>query len=62
MDPITEQPLGKDPPTAVDAQFLVFARELGELYTLERKRSADLEAALESLQETYLSTITSSRR
>jgi HD-GYP domain-containing protein (c-di-GMP phosphodiesterase class II) len=59
MDPMTEAPLNQDPPTAVDAQFLMFARELGELYTLERERSQDLEAALESLQETYLSTITS---
>ena len=37
----------------------VFARELGELYSLERQRSRDLQHALTSLEETYLATMTS---
>ncbi|HZD79161.1 MAG TPA: HD domain-containing phosphohydrolase [Actinomycetota bacterium] len=51
---------GFDPefPT-VQRQLLVFARELGELYHLERQRSEDLERALQSLKETYLATMTS---
>jgi cyclic di-GMP phosphodiesterase len=59
MNPVTYETLDRDEPTTVDAQLVVFARELGELYALERERSQDLEAALESLRETYLSTMTS---
>ncbi|MEX0755151.1 MAG: HD domain-containing phosphohydrolase [Actinomycetota bacterium] len=44
---------------ALHAQLVVFARELGELYALERQRSRDLEHALGSLEETYLATMTS---
>jgi HD-GYP domain-containing protein (c-di-GMP phosphodiesterase class II) len=44
---------------AVYEQLIVFARELGELYHLERERSAELERTLESLQDTYLATMTS---
>jgi ribonuclease P protein subunit RPR2 len=44
---------------ALHAQLVVFARELGELYALERQRSRDLEHALSSLEETYLATMTS---
>lgn len=44
---------------AVHDQLIVFARELGGLYRLERSRSAELERALESLQQTYLATMTS---
>jgi HD-GYP domain-containing protein (c-di-GMP phosphodiesterase class II) len=44
---------------AVHDQLIVFARELGELYRLERFRSAELERALESLQETYIATMKS---
>jgi ribonuclease P protein subunit RPR2 len=44
---------------AVYEQLIVFARELGELYHLERERSAELERTLGSLQETYLATMTS---
>jgi ribonuclease P protein subunit RPR2 len=44
---------------ALQAQLVVFARELGELYSLERQRSRDLERALSSLEETYLATMTS---
>ncbi len=51
-DPDAEMP-------AVHDQLIVFARELGELYRLERARSAELEVVLESLQETYLATMKS---
>lgn len=44
---------------AVREQLIVFARELGELYRLERQRSAELRGALESLQETYFATMKS---
>jgi ribonuclease P protein subunit RPR2 len=44
---------------AVHEQLIVFARELGELYRLERSRSAELERVLASLQETYLATMKS---
>lgn len=44
---------------ALHAQLVVFARELGELYSLERQRSRDLQHALTSLEETYLATMTS---
>ena len=35
---------------ALHAQLVVFARELGELYSLERQRSRDLQHALTSLE------------
>jgi HD-GYP domain-containing protein (c-di-GMP phosphodiesterase class II) len=44
---------------AVHEQLIVFARELGELYRLERTRSAELQQVLDSLQESYLATMTS---
>ncbi|HEX5950384.1 MAG TPA: HD domain-containing phosphohydrolase [Actinomycetota bacterium] len=44
---------------AVHEQLIVFARELGELYRLERARSAELERVLASLQETYIATMKS---
>jgi ribonuclease P protein subunit RPR2 len=44
---------------AVHDQLIVFARELGELYRLERSRSAELQRVLESLQETYIATMKS---
>jgi hypothetical protein len=43
----------------VHEQLIVFARELGDLYQLERARSAELEQVLASLQETYLATMKS---
>jgi len=43
----------------VREQLIVFARELGELYQLERQRSAELEAVLSSLQESYMATMKS---
>jgi HD-GYP domain-containing protein (c-di-GMP phosphodiesterase class II) len=46
----------------VHAQLVVFARELGQLYDLERRRSRDLERALAGLQETYIATMTSLAR
>jgi ribonuclease P protein subunit RPR2 len=47
---------------AVHEQLIVFARELGDLYRLERARSAELEKALGSLQRTYLDTMKSLAR
>jgi HD-GYP domain-containing protein (c-di-GMP phosphodiesterase class II) len=44
---------------AVHEQLIVFARELGDLYRLERSRSAELERVLQSLQETYIATMKS---
>jgi HD-GYP domain-containing protein (c-di-GMP phosphodiesterase class II) len=41
----------------VHAQLMVFARELGELYHIERTRSAELEQVLTDLRETYLATM-----
>ena len=43
----------------VHEQLIVFARELGELYRLERARSAELERVLASLQDTYIATMKS---
>ena len=47
---------------AVHEQLIVFARELGDLYRLERARSAQLEKALDNLQRTYLDTMRSLAR
>ena len=47
---------------SVHAQLVVFATELGQLYSLERQRSRELEFAIDSLQETYLATMTSLAR
>ncbi|HKX25595.1 MAG TPA: HD domain-containing phosphohydrolase [Actinomycetota bacterium] len=49
---------GPDPelPT-VQEQLIVFARELGELYQLERQRSAELESVVTSLRESYIDTM-----
>jgi ribonuclease P protein subunit RPR2 len=44
---------------AVHEQLIVFARELGDLYRLERARSAELERVLASLQDTYIATMKS---
>jgi ribonuclease P protein subunit RPR2 len=43
----------------LQAQLTVFAREVGALYSAERTRSHELDLALEEVQETYLSTMTS---
>jgi HD-GYP domain-containing protein (c-di-GMP phosphodiesterase class II) len=51
-------PLDPELPT-VQEQLIVFARELGELYRLERSRNAELELVLASLQDTYLATMKS---
>ena len=47
---------------AVHDQLIVFARELGDLYRLERVRTAELERALDNLQKTYLATMKSLAR
>ena len=44
---------------AVHRQLIVFARELGQLYRLERSRSAELERVLDSVQDMYLATMRS---
>ena len=62
LPPIPDQLAGAffDPERpAVYEQLIVFARELGQLYRLERERSAELERVLGNLQETYLATMTS---
>jgi HD-GYP domain-containing protein (c-di-GMP phosphodiesterase class II) len=41
----------------VHAQLIVFARELSEMYHLERERSRELEEVLRHVQETYLATM-----
>lgn len=51
---------GLDPELpGVHEQLIVFARELGELYHLERQRTQELERVLAHLQETYLATMKS---
>lgn len=57
--PIQELPVGDPELAAVHDQLIVFAREVGDLYRLERARSAELERVLESLQDTYLATMRS---
>jgi ribonuclease P protein subunit RPR2 len=39
------------------AQLVVFAREVGELYSAERQRSRELETALAGIQEMYVQTM-----
>lgn len=39
------------------AQLVVFAREVGELYTAERQRSRELQGALRGIQEMYVQTM-----
>jgi len=41
----------------VHAQLIVFARELSQMYHLERERSRELEGVLHHVQETYLATM-----
>jgi HD-GYP domain-containing protein (c-di-GMP phosphodiesterase class II) len=45
--------------SALSAQLVVFAREVGELYAMERVRSRELEAALGDLRGTYVATMKS---
>lgn len=58
LGPAPQIPTDPEMP-AVHEQLIVFARELGDLYRLERTRSAELERVLRSLQETYLATMKS---
>jgi ribonuclease P protein subunit RPR2 len=48
-----------DPAAALEAQLLIFARELGESYQRERERRLQLERALADLREAYLQTVRS---
>lgn len=45
--------------TAVEAQLAVFAREVGSLWAAERDRSRELQIAVTSLEQTYVSTMES---
>jgi HD-GYP domain-containing protein (c-di-GMP phosphodiesterase class II) len=61
MSALTEPPVGTPDPSddlaTVHAQLIVFARELSEMYHLERERSHELEGVLHHVQETYLATM-----
>jgi HD-GYP domain-containing protein (c-di-GMP phosphodiesterase class II) len=46
-----------DPAAALEAQLMVFARELGESYQRERERAQRLEVALGDLRQAYLQTV-----
>ena len=48
-----------DPSAALEAQLLVFAKELGESYQRERERAIKLERALGDLRQAYLQTVRS---
>jgi HD-GYP domain-containing protein (c-di-GMP phosphodiesterase class II) len=63
---MTNETLPQPSPGVIDPEFptvheqlIVFARELGQLYQVERQRTAELEAVLASLQESYISTMKS---
>ena len=51
--------LGDPEIPAVQQQLIVFAREIGELYRLERQRSAELELVLDNLRQSYIGTMRS---
>jgi response regulator RpfG family c-di-GMP phosphodiesterase len=51
--------LGDPELPAVQQQLIVFARELGELYRLERQRSTELELVLDNLRQSYIGTMRS---
>ncbi|HLB39407.1 MAG TPA: HD domain-containing phosphohydrolase [Actinomycetota bacterium] len=57
--PVQEQ-VDQDPelPT-LQAQLVVFAREVGQLYAAERTRSRELQQALDEIRDTYVATMTS---
>ncbi len=59
--PVSGTTLGRPLPDpellAVDEQMIVFARELGQLYRLERERSLELERVLGNLQDSYVATM-----
>jgi HD-GYP domain-containing protein (c-di-GMP phosphodiesterase class II) len=61
MVELTEIPASRASPledlATVHAQLIVFARELSEMYYLERERSGELESVLKHLQETSLATM-----
>jgi cyclic di-GMP phosphodiesterase len=48
-----------DPAAALEAQLLIFAKELGESYQRERERALKLERALADLRDAYLQTVRS---
>jgi HD-GYP domain-containing protein (c-di-GMP phosphodiesterase class II) len=60
--PATEDPAKDAELPSVHAQLVVFARELGQLYAVERRRTKDLKRALDNLEESYLATMTSLAR
>jgi HD-GYP domain-containing protein (c-di-GMP phosphodiesterase class II) len=61
MSALTQPPIGTPDPSedlaTVHAQLIVFARELSEMYHLERERSHELESVLHHVQDTYLATM-----
>jgi len=52
-------PAGDPEGSTLSAQLVVFAREVGELYAMERIRARELETALGDLRETYVATMKS---
>jgi len=61
MSALTQPPIQTPDPSedlaTVHAQLIVFARELSEMYHLERERSHELESVLHHVQDTYLATM-----
>jgi HD-GYP domain-containing protein (c-di-GMP phosphodiesterase class II) len=48
-----------EPTAQLRAQLVMFAREVGELYAMQRVRSKELQHALDELRGTYVATMTS---
>lgn len=46
-----------EPPTPVNEQLIIFAKELGELYRIERRQSGALQEAMDALAATHAATI-----
>ena len=59
LSPTSTSPFADPDLTVVHAQMVVFARELGELYSAERLRSRELQQALEGVREMYVATMKS---
>ena len=57
--PLWDPSLIPDPTAALEAQLLVFAKELGEGYQREQERAQHLERALGDLRQAYLQTVRS---
>jgi ribonuclease P protein subunit RPR2 len=57
--PSSAPPVADTDISVVHAQMVVFARELGELYSAERVRSRELDQALAGVREMYVATMKS---